>query len=71
MTTRHAAAAALIEESVMQTMIAHATHTEALHGDLLVECEDWAEHGHVVEYWGTTDSGSTWRVHLTREESRA
>lgn len=58
----------LIQESVSQTSIAHAAYTEALHEDLLVECEDSTENGAVVEYWGTTESGQAWRVHLTREE---
>lgn len=39
---------------------------EAMHakGDLLNECDDWAENGAVSEYWGTDDAGNIWRVHV-------
>lgn len=43
-------------------------HVQDLRGDLLVACEDWTsrdtERGEVSEYWGTTDDGDEWRVHL-------
>jgi hypothetical protein len=67
MDTTQPTGAALIDESVSQTAIAHATYSETRNKDLLVECEDSTENGPVVEYWGTTETGATWRVHLTRE----
>lgn len=32
--------------------------------DLTIECEDNVESGDIHEFWGTTDEGSEWRVHV-------
>ena len=39
------------------------TDSDALQ-TLLVEGDDWIEANGVAEYWGTTESGSEWRVHV-------
>ncbi len=54
----------LIDRSVSHTEIASADWTEELETDLQAECEDSVDAGERHEFWGTTESGSEWRVHL-------
>ncbi len=66
-------AAQMIAESTATDSTIHAAYSEALHRSLLVECEDTTERdtddGTVSEYWGTTEDGGEWRVHLTAAAS--
>lgn len=39
--------------------------------DLAAECEDHVTANEVEQYWGTTDDGDEWRVHVRHEERRA
>lgn len=58
----------LISQSIRSNEIAHAPYSAELAEALSVECEDSAEASEtVVEYWGTTEGGSEWRVHLDGE----
>lgn len=55
----------LIERSVSHTEIVSADWTAELAEELDLECEDSLEASETtVEYWGTTDDGGEWRVHL-------
>jgi hypothetical protein len=36
-------------------------------GELLAECDDSVENDTVCEYWGTTEQGDAWRVHIVRK----
>jgi len=38
--------------------------------DLLVEADDWTDNGDIREYWGTTDDGDNWRVHMRMADER-
>ncbi len=59
-------AATLIERSIRNTEIVFAAYSADLADDLLVECEDSTEASdEVIEFWGTTEGGAEWRVHLT------
>lgn len=62
-------AADLIAHSVLHDTIAHAKHSDALAEELFCLCDDDVDHGHVEEFWGTTDDGYEWRVHLDRQEA--
>lgn len=55
-----------IEQSVAQDETVHIEWTAEAAADLAVECDDSAETETVVEYWGTTEDGATWRIHLDR-----
>lgn len=54
----------LIQHSISYNEIAHADYSDDLALDLMIACDDWVESGTVCEYWGTTDNGDEWRVHL-------
>ena len=53
-----------IARSVKNNAIVTIDGDDATHTALLCECEDSAQNGDVTEYWGTTESGSEWRVHV-------
>ena len=55
----------LIAESITTDSTIHAACTDELYTDLLTECEGDVAHGDTHEFWGTAESGSEWRVHLT------
>ena len=66
-------AASLIRESASNDTIVHVTsgdcysagcEFDALQGALLVECEDDVEANGVREFWGATEDGHEWRVHV-------
>lgn len=60
----------LIARSVSHSEIVWADWTSDLASDLLVECEDNVEASETVhEFWGVTDNGDEWRVHLHGERS--
>lgn len=54
----------LIAQSIRRDEITHAPHTVALHDELLILCGDYVENLPTVEFWGETDDGQEWRVHL-------
>lgn len=54
----------LISRSISQGEIVHAEWTEELETDLVCESEDSVRNDGTLELWGTTESGSEWRVHL-------
>lgn len=54
----------LIEQSILHDEITHAPHSVGLHDALLILCGDYVENGPTVEFWGETDEGEEWRVHL-------
>jgi hypothetical protein len=54
----------LIQRSIAYNEIAHADHSDDLALDLLIACDDWVASSTVSEYWGTTENGEEWRVHL-------
>lgn len=57
----------MIARSVSYTKIESAPYDADLAHELSAQCDDDVhdEGRQVHEYWGTTDSGSVWRVHLT------
>jgi hypothetical protein len=62
-------AAEAIARSTSHNEIVTLPREHSLEVDLIVESEDSAENGSITEYWGTTESGSEWRVHLVSEEA--
>ena len=62
--TQAMTAAQAIEQSIMQTETVDLPYYEAVALDLLVECDDSVDGNAVTEYWGTTDDGEQWRVHM-------
>ena len=60
-----------IAESAAHDKVVRLEWDVFLEWDLLMECEDHGANGGVTEYWGTTDDGNEWRVHLTRESEAA
>lgn len=54
-----------IAQSIATNSIVHLSGDESVHLDLLAECDDSVENGTVTEYWGTTDEGYEWRVHVS------
>lgn len=57
-----------IRESVRTNSIIHLENLlenlENLEDELLVESDGSADAGPVTEYWGTTDAGHEWRIHV-------
>lgn len=58
-----------INESISTDSIVHVLSLDVVQIELLRECENWSEtgedeNGAIYEYWGTTDDGDTWRVHV-------
>lgn len=56
-----------IERSVRHNEIVTIDHDQADWDSLLAASDDMAQHAGpdgVAEFWGTTDSGSEWRVHM-------
>lgn len=69
--TKPLTAAKLISESIDQNKIVHVEGTPELHDELLEESDDHVsthdEEGLVLtEYWGTTEEGGEWRIHVTQ-----
>ena len=63
MKTTYTTAAEAIEASIRDNEITYAT-SDCM-DDLRIECEDCVESKYGEnEYWGTTESGSEWRVHV-------
>ena len=60
--------AAAIARSVSHDEIVHLDHDAAVAADLLVACEDSTTSDTEAEYWGTTEDGHEWRVHMARSE---
>jgi hypothetical protein len=57
-------AEAAIDESVMHNATTYCLDTPENRATLLAECDDNVD-ADESEYWGTTDTGATWRVHLS------
>lgn len=55
-----------ITQSVRTNSIVTMDHDASSYETLLVECDDHVENGDVEEFWGTTESGDEWRVHMAR-----
>ena len=55
-----------IARSVSHTEIVHLPYSLADESALTAECEDSVDCPDRVEFWGTTEDGSEWRVHLDR-----
>lgn len=57
-----------IEDSVMTNQTIHLPIQDdsAVVLDLMAACDDWTEANTETEFWGTSDSGSSWRVHVAR-----
>jgi len=69
-----AQATALIAESIGDDEISYADYNHDLHLELAELCDDYAENGNVVEYWGTCDDSlenAPWRVHLEKAKGGA
>lgn len=60
----------LIQRSISHTEIVYAPYSAELAAELAAACEDSADADRAIEYWGTTEDGDEWRVHLAREEAR-
>jgi hypothetical protein len=66
----HHVAAEAIARSISHNEIVHVDLTVTPYDsdiptDLLVACDDWADSSpEVTEYWGTSESGAEWRVHV-------
>ena len=43
---------------------ASGTASQYVREDLQVECEDSVEANGIEEFWGTNESGNSWRVHV-------
>lgn len=67
-------AAFAIQQSIRQDEIVVLPYSDGLAGDLFIECDGCAERPAtdisyaVIEYWGKTEDGFNWRVHLVTEE---
>lgn len=53
-----------IARSISHDEIVHLDYCSSLGMDLRDVCEDSRAHDDVTEYWGITDDGEEWRVHL-------
>lgn len=53
-----------IARSVSHNEIVHLPYSDEAETDLLAWCDDSADTTGCQEYWGTTDAGHEWRVHL-------
>lgn len=55
-----------IQQSIERNEIVTVDEYDSTGADMLAaECDDCVVNGDVTEYWGTTESGSEWRVHMT------
>lgn len=53
-----------IARSVSHNEIVTLDHDADVMSDLALECDDHVTGNTVEEYWGTTDDGNEWRVHV-------
>lgn len=60
MTVEQAIARSISHNEIVRLEWSHDAQT-----DLIVACDDWNDAGDVREFWGTSDDGSSWRVHLS------
>jgi hypothetical protein len=65
--TASATVAAAIAESVTRNDIIDVPYDAEVADELLVLSDDSADTEAVTEYWGTTEDGDPWRVHMARE----
>lgn len=64
MADREMTAQQAIETSIMENRTVHLDYDAATMQELLVESDDSADSETETEYWGTTEEGSEWRVHV-------
>lgn len=50
--------------SIAQNTIVHIDHSYEERQVLLARCDDYVDADEVSEFWGTTESGEDWRVHV-------
>lgn len=55
-----------IRKSIEEQRIVHLEHCDDLESALREECEGEADTEDVVEFWGITSDGESWRIHLDR-----
>lgn len=55
-----------IDRSIRRTMIVTTPFSQQSAEVLEMECDDSVDTGEIVEFWGTTEDGCEWRVHLER-----
>jgi propanediol utilization protein len=58
-----------IEQSVRQDEIVHIEWSSEAEETLLAECDASVDAYGVTEYWGTTEDGHDWRVHVSAREA--
>lgn len=56
-----------IDRSASHTETVYLSYDAALAEDLLVECDENNDTLLFVEFWGTTEDGNEWRVHLRKQ----
>lgn len=61
---RNAIARSVSHDEIVH-LAASADESDALDTELICECDDRAKNDDVREYWGTTDAGDEWRVHVS------
>lgn len=55
-----------IADSIHQNKIAHFSSYDKQIADILQrDCDDSADGNGVIEFWGTIEDGSEWRVHMS------
>ena len=57
----------LIARSIRHVEITHAPFADELAAALAAEADEEVHHSGVTEYWGTTEAGDDWRVHLDHD----
>lgn len=62
-------AAQAIKQSAQQNEIVTLGHDVTLMDQLSEESEDSVIGREVTEYWGTTEAGDEWRVHVRHDEN--
>ena len=53
-----------IRQSIRQNEIVHLEYDEDIATELQFACDDSVVGNEVREFWGTTEDGDEWRVHL-------
>jgi hypothetical protein len=62
---KEAIARSISHNEIVHVDLTATPYDSAITTDLLVACDDWADASpEVTEYWGTSESGAEWRVHV-------
>lgn len=56
-----------ISASIAHDQITFLADSQENRGFLRAECDDYVDTDDVIEYWGETDDGEEWRVHIRIE----